>query len=83
MLVPFSVVVLIGCAGVILGALLMATFLSKPTVVPDLRAEILALAEQAALWEEPRLLEWTPELRARFRYQHEASRQMRAARRIA
>lgn len=83
MLVPFSIAVLIGCAGVVLGALLMATFLSKPTVIPDLRAEILAIAEEVALWEEPRLLEWTPELRARFRYQQDASRQMRAARRIA
>lgn len=35
MLVPFSIAVFIGCTGVVLGALLMATFLSKATVIPD------------------------------------------------
>ena len=48
----------------------------------DLKPQVMAYAEEVAAWEEPRLMEWTPELVARFRYQQEASRQL-IARRVA
>jgi hypothetical protein len=49
----------------------------------DLKPHVIAYAREMAVWDEPRLMEWTPELRARFRYQQETSRQLLASRRIA
>ena len=85
MLVPFDISIVLSFFAFIAGALVGVALCRREdaTVSSDLKPQVLAYAHEVERLEAPRLVEWTPELRARFRYQQEHARQIAAARRTA
>ena len=86
MLVPLSICIsaILLCSGLAFFAGLCLGFVKSGDLDrDDLKPQVMAYAGEIADWEQPRLAEWTPELRARFKYQQERSRQLLAARRVA
>jgi len=85
MLVPLSIALaaILICAGLGFFAGLCIGSAWQPEPDPTFREQLVAYAREMAVWDEPRLASWTPELRQRFRYQQEASRQLVALRKIS
>lgn len=67
-MIPFELALAIGFFGVVVGFLLAAAVLPSRQA-DDLKPQVLAAMNEVAEWESPRLLEWTPEVRSRFRAQ--------------
>lgn len=68
MTIPFTLALAIGFFGFVAGFLLAAAVLPQRQA-DDLKPQVLAAMHEVERWEAPRLLEWTPETRARFRAQ--------------
>lgn len=85
MLVPLDIALaaILICAGLGFFAGLCIGSAWQPEPDPTFRAELIAYASMVDEMEAPRLATWTPELRQRFRYQQEASRQLVAMRKIS
>lgn len=81
--VPIDLSIALSFFAFIAGGLAGLALRRREDTAIDLAPHIVETVDLVRQWEEPRLLTWTPELRARFYYQEECRRQIAAARRTA
>lgn len=70
MTIPIDVAIGLACLAIVLGVFIGAVIgASKRSELTELSPHVISAMREVERWEQPQLLEWTPEVAARFRAQ--------------